>query len=246
MLQSLSGGIKMKKLFTDRGENLMKKSSTVFIAAVLFLGFQGKPDEVRERFKRADREFSKLSEAQGPLQAFLTYLTDKAYLLHPDEISMQGQNAIIAQYGSYPKGATLTWEPTDAECSETGEIGYTLGKYFSKRVGQDGIPRMREGSYLTVWKRQADSSLKVIADMGEPAPMPQEAIGVVIARIPFNTERSSTGDFGVAFGTFQMRIQKIDGKDSLAYGKYVHAWRKQPDGSMKTQLDMSNASPIPK
>ena len=218
------------------------KTTILVGCSLLLLGFQSKVDDVRERIRKADLEFSKLSKEQGPLQAFLAYLTDDAYLLHPDDSPQQGQNAIIAQYGSFPKGASLTWEPTAVECSDSGELGYSLGKYLLKRVSQDGIARMSEGFYLTVWKEQENGELKAIADMGAPEPMSQESPGVSIARIPLRTEKSGTDDFGVGFGTYQMKIHKADGKDSLAYGKYVHAWKKKADGSINTLLDMSNAT----
>ncbi|MBI4429127.1 MAG: DUF4440 domain-containing protein [Ignavibacteriales bacterium] len=224
----------------------MKTATFIFVFSFLFPGLQTKVDDPRERIRKADLEFSKLSKEQGPLQAFLAYLTEDAYLLHPGEPPLQGQNAIFAQYGSFPKGATLTWEPTVVECSESGEVGYSLGKYLLKRVGQDGISRMSEGFYLTVWKKPAEGELRAIADMGAPEPMSSESPGVSIARIPLRTERSSADDFVVAFGTYQMKIRKLDGKDSLAYGKYVHAWKKKADGSTSTLIDMSNATPPPK
>ncbi|MBI3006613.1 MAG: DUF4440 domain-containing protein [Ignavibacteriales bacterium] len=224
----------------------MKATKAFLVIPVLFLGLQDTTNDGRERIRKADLEFSKLSKELGPLQAFLTYLTEDAYLLHPDEMPLQGQNAIIAQYGSFPKNASLTWEPTAVECSESGELGYSLGKYLLKRVGQDGISRMSEGFYLTVWKQQADGQLRAIADMGAPEPMSQESPGVSIARIPLRTEKSSADDFGVAFGTYQMKIRKLDGKDSLAIGKYVHAWKKKADGSKNTMIDMSNSTPPPK
>jgi ketosteroid isomerase-like protein len=196
------------------------------------------------RFKSADAEFSKLSAAKGPLEAFLAYLTDDAYLMQPDQIVLSGKNAVFAQYGSFSKGGSLTWDPDVAECSAAGDLGFTTGKYWSKRT-VNNIPRTREGTYMTVWKKQADGSLKVIADLGSPSLMPQEQTGVTVKRSPFKSEVSAAGDFGMTMGTYEMKSKDADGKEKLEYGKYVWVWRKGPDGKKDTVTDMSNASPAP-
>lgn len=225
----------------------MKKLSdslVVLVFSFTSLSSQAPSDSVLARFKNIDAEFSKLSEAKGPLEAFLTYLVDDPYLMPPDQVVLSGKDAVFAQYGSFPKGSTLTWEPNVADCSAAGDLGYTTGKYWSKRT-VNNIPRTREGTYMTVWKKQADGSLKVIADLGSPSLMPQELIGVTIKRSPFKSEVSAAGDFGMTMGTYEMKSKDADGKEKIEYGKYVWVWRKGTDGKRDTVTDMSNASPAP-
>ncbi len=225
----------------------MKKISGSLVVIVLSsasLISQPPSDSVLARFKNTDAEFSKLSAAKGPLEAFLAYLTDDAYLMQPDQVVLSGQNAVFAQYGSFPKGGSLTWDPDVAECSAAGDLGYTMGKYWSKRT-VNNIPRTLEGTYMTVWKKQADGSLKVIADLGSPSLMPQEQAGVTVKRSPFKSEVSAAGDFGVTMGTYEMKSKDADGKEKSEYGKYVWVWRKGTDGKKETVTDMSNASPAP-
>ena len=220
-------------------------------SAVLALGMSCFPvtllaqsDSVLARFKNIDTEFSKFSAAKGPLEAFLAYLTDDAYLMQPDQVVLSGKNAVFAQYGSFPKGGSLTWDPDFTECSAVGDLGYTTGKYWSKRT-VNNIPRTLEGTYMTVWKKQADGSLKAIADLGSPSLMPQELAGVTVKRSPFKSEVSAAGDFGVTMGTYEMKSKDADGKEKLEYGKYLWVWRKGTDGKKETVTDMSNASPAP-
>lgn len=202
------------------------------------------PDSVKLNLKNSDAEFSKLSAAKGPLEAFLAYLTADAYLMQPDQIVLSGQNAVFAQYGSFPKGGSLTWEPDVAECSEAGDLGYTTGKYWSKRTVKN-IPRTLEGTYMTVWKKQSNGSLKVIADLGSPSLMPQDQIGVTVKRSPFKSEVSAAGDFGLTMGTYEMKSKGDDGKEKMEYGKFVWVWRKGADGKKETVADMSNPTPAP-
>lgn len=65
----------------------------------------------------------------------------------------------------------LRWSPSRAVASEAGDLGYTVGPYEVVRLeaapGED--PVLARGLYLTVWRRQADGSWKVVADIGNPA-----------------------------------------------------------------------------
>lgn len=63
----------------------------------------------------------------------------------------------------------LTWDPTFAAVSSSGDLGYTVGTYESARR-VDGDRVVDRGTYLTVWRRQADGAWKVEADIGNPAP----------------------------------------------------------------------------
>jgi uncharacterized protein (TIGR02246 family) len=48
-----------------------------------------------------------------------------------------------------------------------GETAYEMGKY-SYKYQEKGKPVSEEGRYVTIWRRQADSSWKIIVDMGVP------------------------------------------------------------------------------
>ncbi|MGE5233874.1 MAG: YybH family protein [Acidobacteriota bacterium] len=73
-----------------------------------------------------------------------------------------------------PKAA-LRWQPEQAVLAKSGELGYTIGSYELHATGPGGNPVTRKGRYLTVWRRQADGSWKVLADIGNVAPPPPPA-----------------------------------------------------------------------
>jgi ketosteroid isomerase-like protein len=58
----------------------------------------------------------------------------------------------------------VSWQPTKAEASRGGDIGYTLGTYELTLNNPQGTPVTDRGKYLTVWKKQADGSWKVAVD----------------------------------------------------------------------------------
>jgi ketosteroid isomerase-like protein len=77
-------------------------------------------------------------------------------LIGPQEI---GENMLAA----FASGFTLSWEPTRAEISRGGKLGYTWGRYSAVVGG-----KTREGTYMTVWEKQQDGTWKVLFDTGDP------------------------------------------------------------------------------
>jgi ketosteroid isomerase-like protein len=110
-----------------------------------------------------DREFAKQSAAHGHLawQEFMAPSAAKPanggrMLIGPQEI---GENMLAA----FASGFTLSWEPTRAEISRGGKLGYTWGRYSAVVGG-----KTREGTYMTVWEKQQDGTWKVLFDTGDP------------------------------------------------------------------------------
>jgi ketosteroid isomerase-like protein len=110
-----------------------------------------------------DREFAKQSSARGAV-AWQEIMAPNAvkpanggrWLTGPEEIGNNMREA-------FASGFTLAWEPTRAEISRGGKLGYTWGRYHSLFSG-----KAREGTYMTVWQKQPDGSWKVLFDTGDP------------------------------------------------------------------------------
>ena len=67
---------------------------------------------------------------------------------------------------------SLTWEPLQADVGASGDLGYTNGRYEARFRDAKGNAAMRTGRYLTIWKKQADGSWKVVRDIGVQDPPP--------------------------------------------------------------------------
>jgi len=67
---------------------------------------------------------------------------------------------------------SLSWEPQRADVGAAGDLGYTVGRYEARFRDARGGPVLRTGRYLTVWKKQADGSWKVVQDIGVQDPAP--------------------------------------------------------------------------
>jgi len=71
---------------------------------------------------------------------------------------------------------TLTWRPTSAEVAAAGDLGYTIGRWERTHRVKDSTATTR-GSYVTVWRKQADGSWKVVLDIGNSDPAPAPPVG---------------------------------------------------------------------
>jgi ketosteroid isomerase-like protein len=67
----------------------------------------------------------------------------------------------------------LSWEPLGSALSPAGDMGFTTGCYQLQRR-KSGSPSVREGggTYLTIWRRQADDSWQAVFDTGIASPPP--------------------------------------------------------------------------
>lgn len=61
----------------------------------------------------------------------------------------------------YAAGNRLDWEPASAGLAPAGDVGWTFG--HSALTGADGSLRAR-GAYVTLWRRQADGSWRIVLD----------------------------------------------------------------------------------
>lgn len=111
----------------------------------------------------AERAFSRASAEQGLKAAFLDNLAADAVVFGPGPIPGR------AHYGARPDaGPRLTWEPSYAEVSRSGDFGYTSGPY--RRAEPDG--KVRFGHYVSVWQKQGKRWLVVVdGGIGHPPPL---------------------------------------------------------------------------
>ncbi len=117
------------------------------------------PEDVAE-FVAAERAFSADAAARGITPAFIAALAAQAILFRPGPVD--GQAWLAAHPGT--PDARLAWEPGYAEASIGGDLGWTTGPWDFRRTAADAP--IAFGHYVTVWRRQADGSLRAVLDAG--------------------------------------------------------------------------------
>jgi len=108
-----------------------------------------------------DTAFSK-SVAAKDTSKFGDYYDAEANLMLPNEPLMKGADNVKTALGATMgiPGYSLSWQVGRVEASSS--LAYSRGVYDQTSIGRDGKPTKDHGNYLTVWKKQADGSWKVI------------------------------------------------------------------------------------
>jgi ketosteroid isomerase-like protein len=128
--------------------------------------------------KAAEAAITKADEAfcqavtDRRLDRFLAFVADDATFSGGTPQQLRGRDAVARAWAPYfaEGGPTLVWKPLSAKVLVGGDLGYTLGAYTRHAIGADGKPVTGRGNYLTVWKKQADGSWKVVFDTGSAEP----------------------------------------------------------------------------
>lgn len=113
-----------------------------------------------------DREFSRNSAEIGAHQSFLAYIDDNCALLRPNRAPVIGREKITEMFSKPDTSFTLTWEPMFADISASGDLGYTYGIYTVQMDSPEGTMVTREGTYVTIWKKDKDGEWKFVLDTG--------------------------------------------------------------------------------
>ena len=114
----------------------------------------------------ADRAFARATAERGT-DGWVSHFAETGTMFRDGEI-VRGNEAIRALMGPAfaTEGSGIAWEPTEADIAKSGDLGYTIGRFESTAVGPDGQQSRRTGTYVTIWKKQADGTWKVAVDIG--------------------------------------------------------------------------------
>jgi ketosteroid isomerase-like protein len=102
---------------------------------------------------------------------FAEWFADDGVALGNGAAPLVGKVAIAKSANWSPKDYQLTWTPTDGMMGPSGDMGYTWGHFEGRSKDANGNPVLTSGRYITIWRKEADGSWKVVLDAGanEPA-----------------------------------------------------------------------------
>jgi ketosteroid isomerase-like protein len=126
-------------------------------------------EEEKLRILETDKEFSKYSMENSSSEAFYLYMDSDGTVLPQKGYPLVGKEAFGKLLTPKTEGgstSTLEWEPDSVEISQSGDLGYTFGRYESTVVNEQGEEIKTYGHYVTIWKKQPDGSWKFVFDTG--------------------------------------------------------------------------------
>jgi len=117
----------------------------------------------------ADRAFAQATKERG-VDGWVSFFADSGVMVAPGH-NIVGRAAIRELMAAELGDTThlLTWHPTGAEASSSGDLGYTVGRWERTARIKDSTATLR-GTYVTVWRKQGDGTWKVVLDVGNADP----------------------------------------------------------------------------
>jgi ketosteroid isomerase-like protein len=103
----------------------------------------------------------------GDTSAAVAAIEPTGSMLPPNMPIATGREAIrkvIEGFYGMP-GMALHWQVAKAEASTSGDLGYSMGTYQLSFNDPKGQAVSDHGKYVTVWRKQADGTWKVVADI---------------------------------------------------------------------------------
>lgn len=145
--------------------------SCVFIVALVAAAGCASSVDVeaeRETLLAADRQWSQVVK---DVDKFVSYFAPDATIYAPGMPAVTGTDAIRKTYSEMAgtPGFALSFTPSEAVVSASGDIGYTSGTYEMSMAGAS-----EKGKYVTVWRKEGDA-WKVVEDIFNADTAPQVA-----------------------------------------------------------------------
>jgi ketosteroid isomerase-like protein len=118
---------------------------------------------------QADRDFDRATAEQG-VEGWVSYFAEdgKMFLRNGQIVGDHDSIRELMAPAFEQPGYSLRWQPLAADMSSADDLGYTYGDYTLTATDKEGQPVTLYGRYVTIWKKQADGSWKVAADIGTP------------------------------------------------------------------------------
>jgi hypothetical protein len=133
---------------------MMNKFLYTIVAASLSLGaYAQKSDGSTKSLVKAEQDFAEKLAKTGAKTAFSTYSNDKTLVFRPNPVSAN------AYYATQGDTKDLSWTPTYARVSRSGDWGFTTGPYT--HTGTE----TSYGQYFSVWKA-VDGKWELALDLG--------------------------------------------------------------------------------
>jgi len=118
-----------------------------------------------QAIRAADTAMSK-AVAERNLEVIVSFYAEEAVLLPTAEPIVVGKSSIreewqhILSIPNFQNKSTLT----KIDVSGGGDMAYSMGTYLTTMLGENGKPVTEPGKWLSVWKRQADGSWRIVVD----------------------------------------------------------------------------------
>jgi len=116
--------------------------------------------------RAVDRAAGAMAREHGMAQTVETYFAEDAIQLDDGKDMVDdGIFAIMQDHLNIPEGTSVSWVPLGGGVSESGDLGYTWGRWSNVVYDENNKMIDTYGKYVTIWKKQPDGSWKIAVDI---------------------------------------------------------------------------------
>ncbi len=134
------------------------------------------PSERAPALEQADLAFAAEVEARGT-DAWVEAFDPEGAMVSEGRRIQDADSIRAAVAPLFSERSRLQWAPQWSGLSPAGDVGFTIGAWALRTHDGGAWRTAGTGSYVTLWRRQADGSWKVLFDAGEDDPAPATSDG---------------------------------------------------------------------
>jgi ketosteroid isomerase-like protein len=125
----------------------------------------------------AEKAYAKLAGEKGFREASVSVLADDAVIFTPNAVNGKKfwQEAM--------EEPVISWRPIFAAIARSGELGYTSGPSEHRNKRSDEKPEAF-GHFVSIWRKDAMGTWKVLVDVGVNHPQPRAPGGEIATYVP--------------------------------------------------------------
>jgi ketosteroid isomerase-like protein len=142
----------------------VKNLIVVFLLVSSFALAKSPRDIAIQQVAQAEREFAKMSVAEGVRTSFLANFADDAIGFTPQPTKTADLFGPPPSDPKAPRKNTLDWYPVWTDASRSGDFAFSTGP--SVTTDNATGHKIRFGNFASVWRKQADGKWKVVLDIG--------------------------------------------------------------------------------
>jgi ketosteroid isomerase-like protein len=117
---------------------------------------------LKEELMTVEAGFVKMINEKGFKEGLMVYGTPDAILMRDGSPAIHGLDSIKIAFKKDPGKLQLDMQTELADISYGGDMGYTFGIWKLNTKDDMGLPKVVDGSYVTIWRLQADNSWKYV------------------------------------------------------------------------------------
>ena len=142
-------------------------SGCIALLSFAFVGTATAGDtKIEQDLRDLDAKWSAAAGAKD-IDKTVSYYSEDAVVMPPNAPSAKTRETIRSAWKEMltTPGAAIRWKATKVEVAKSGDLAYVSGTYEETMTDATGKPVNDHGKYVEIFKKQADGTWKVVADI---------------------------------------------------------------------------------